>query len=191
MALHFGIFSERERPSVAAHLVDMVRAKRHQAHIGILGAKYLPQALSENGYVADAYILFTQPEFPGWGNFVASGATTLWESWNGRTSHNHIMFGAPPAWTFRYAAGLSPLRPGFERIRIAPLIAPQLDYVSAEYETPFGMLKASWHRKNEKIHFHYEIPEGASAEFEFGGKTQELTGVVDFTLLEFGQGKQR
>ena len=184
MALYFGLFTEAERSAVAAGLVRSVREKSHQAHVGILGAKYLPRALSENGYAADAYTLFTQPEFPGWGNFIASGSTTLWESWNGKTSHNHIMFGIPPAWCFRYAAGLSPLKPGFKRIGITPKIVPQLDYVIAEYETPFGLLRTKWQRENGAIRFRCEVPAGTTAEFEFGGSRRELTGKVDFTLSD-------
>ena len=182
MALNFGVFDETEQQAVAAKLAALVRAEKHRAHIGIVGARNLPQALSENGYAEDAFTLLTQPEYPGWGNLVASGASTLWEGWNGANSRNHIMFGAPPAWTFRYAAGLSTLAPGFRRIRIAPCFVPQLDAVVAEYETPQGFLRFRWRRDAGVLRCHFEIPAGAVAEFLYDGTSREVTGTLEVTL---------
>lgn len=182
MAVNFGLFTGDELHAVMAHLVELVRERNHRAHIGIQGARHLPRALAENGYASDAFTVLTQPEFPGWGNLVASGSTTLWESWNGEWSRNHIMFGAPPAWTFRCAAGLWPLEPGFRRIRIAPKVIPQLDWVKSEYKTPLGLLRSSWRRENGEIHFHVELPAGALGEFILGGKTLEITGTTDVSL---------
>ena len=73
---------------------------------GILGAKYLLNALTENGRADVAYRIASQKDLPSWGWWLEQGATTLWEQWNGTESHNHIMFGDISAWFYKALAGI-------------------------------------------------------------------------------------
>ena len=43
----------------------------------------------------------TQTTYPGWGEWVARGATTMWETWTGDSSRNHHMYSDVDAWFWR------------------------------------------------------------------------------------------
>ena len=81
-----------------------------------LGAKYLLNALLENGRADVAYRIASQKDLPSWGWWIEQGATTLWEQWNGADSRNHIMFGDISAWFYKALAGinLDPAAPGLQ-----------------------------------------------------------------------------
>jgi alpha-L-rhamnosidase len=48
----------------------------------------------------------TKTTFPSWGYWIENGATTLWESWNAESSHNHQMFGTVNEYFYKYFAGI-------------------------------------------------------------------------------------
>ena len=96
---------------------------------------------------------------PSFGYWVAQGATTLWEywensntSWNaGLNSYNHIMYGAPGAFSYSSLAGLR-RAPGSRSWR-ALLLAPPgsasgvwatLTAASASQSTPMGDVAVAW-----------------------------------------------
>jgi len=57
---------------------------------GIFGTDILVRVLFENGYQDTAVKLIRNSFAPQ----IKHGATTLWEYWNGKQSHNHPMYGA-------------------------------------------------------------------------------------------------
>ena len=63
----------------------MAAVEKSDGHIdsGILGAKYLLNALIDNGRADVAYRIASQTDLPSWGWWIEQGATTLWEQWNG------------------------------------------------------------------------------------------------------------
>ncbi len=165
-----------DMPEVTAgKLAERVRQNGHRTDFGILGAKYVPRVLADYGYAEEAFKLITQKEFPGWGNWVARGATTLWENWSGSSSQNHIMFGDISAWMYQYLGGVAPCfeEPGFRKIRLRPNFVPQLDYVCMSHETPSGLLKAEWRRTADGIKCDFTIPEGCCARLELPGRETE------------------
>ena len=113
-----------------------------------------------------AYDLLLQESYPSWLYCVNQGATTMWERWNSYTaqdgffpsstnSFNHYAYGAVGEWIYRYMAGIEADEnaPGFKHF----ILQPQLDdravvpdgeehvqYVSASYESPYGMITSSW-----------------------------------------------
>src|SRR5262249_14603690 len=97
---------------------------RRADHIdtGILGAKYVLNALLENGRAEVAFRIAAQKTLPGWGWWMEQGATTLWESWRGTDSLNHIMFGDISAWVFKALAGARP-RPRSACAGFPPLLS--------------------------------------------------------------------
>ena len=183
-ALYFGL-AETNRELSAEKLAGLVRERNHKIDFGILGAKYVPRVLSDYGYAEDAFKLITQPEFPGWGNWVKRGATTLWEQWNGCSSQNHIMFGDISAWMFQYPGGAAPCfeTPGFRGFRLKPCFIPQLDHVTMSHETPHGKLSVSWRRSGDGIQCEIRIPDGCSAALELPGQpVQTVTGTGKYTV---------
>ena len=160
-ALFFrGLCADGEERKVADRLVAFVRANRHRADFGILGAKWVPRVLADYGYADDAWRLFTQPEEPGWANWLRFGDGTLREEWNGNASHNHIMFGDLSAWAYEYAAGIVPLEPGFRKIALMPHYLKGVESFSATYRTPQGDVRVSWERVNGEPKLSYSVPPG-------------------------------
>ena len=155
-----GLCPAGEEPAVVARLVESVRANRHRADFGILGAKWVPRVLAEYGYIDDAWRLFTQPEQPGWMHWLASGDGTLRERWDDSYSHNHIMFGDLSAWAYEYVAGLVPVEPGFRKIAIRPHFPKGVESFSATRKTPYGEIRISWERRGDTPVLDCSIPKG-------------------------------
>ncbi|MBR2723389.1 MAG: family 78 glycoside hydrolase catalytic domain [Lentisphaeria bacterium] len=146
-------------PALAEHLANQARANAHKVDFGILGAKVIPRALAEYGYIEDAFKIYTQTEYPGWGNWIIKGATTLHERWDSSASQNHIMFGDFNAWCFEYIAGIKIKSDGFKEIILSPANLNGIDY-NFSYRTPFGRITV----RKEKNKLDYHIPSGIKCE---------------------------
>lgn len=62
-----------------------------------------------------------------------SGATTMWETWDGSASRNHPPFCLISAYFYKYLAGIRCDRayPGFERFTVDPSVVGDLTFVEA------------------------------------------------------------
>ncbi len=159
-ALYHGLVEESEKAITLERLSETVKGNGNKPDFGILGAKYVPRVLAENGHVEQAYELITQPEYPGWVNWLKQGATTLWESWSGGASLNHIMFGDISAWFYQYLAGIVPDvdKPGFSKLTLKPQPVKALDHVKACCKLPSGELKVEWKNTAGKFMLDLETP---------------------------------
>ena len=101
--------------------------------VGVLGAKYLIDALTEQGQASAAYRLATHTGYPSWANLLEAGRTTLSEFWDLHGSHNHVMLGSIDGWLYRTLAGiqLDEQHPGFEHFFIKPFVPRSLSFVTA------------------------------------------------------------
>ncbi|MCX8171517.1 MAG: family 78 glycoside hydrolase catalytic domain, partial [Candidatus Bathyarchaeota archaeon] len=141
--LYLDIVPPDKRESVVKRLLDdVMTAHDHHVNTGIVGTRYLLDALTKCGYADIAYRIVTQTTYPSWGYMIEEGATTIWERWEyltgpGMNSHNHIMFGSVDAWFYKALAGINadPSCPGFEKIVIKPHIVGDLTYVGASLRT--------------------------------------------------------
>jgi len=156
---------------------DVVRALVHSVevdwdkhlNVGILGAKYVPEALARYGYLQLAYEAITQETYPSFGYWIKEGATTLWERWekltgSGMNSHNHHMFGSIDAWFYRWLAGIQILEPGFKRFSVKPPIIKGLNHVSAKVYTVRGLVHVTWVNEGDKLKLLIDVPVGSIAE---------------------------
>ncbi|OGV57022.1 MAG: hypothetical protein A2017_17210 [Lentisphaerae bacterium GWF2_44_16] len=164
-ALYHGITASSEKPKVLAKLINAIESNNFRTDFGVLGAKYVPRVLSENGYAEHAYRMILQPDFPGWVNWLSRGATTLWEMWDGTASRNHIMFGDISAWMFQYLAGIAPdpAMPGFKHIIIHPHPVTGLEWVKAEHISRYGKIKITWRKNINNFNLEVQIPYSSTA----------------------------
>jgi len=92
--------------------------QQHFGHLdtGILGTRYLFEALVKHGRMDVAMTIALQTTEPSYGYQILNvnePATTMWELWNGDTqgpgmnSRNHIMFGTVDTWLYKHVAGLA------------------------------------------------------------------------------------
>ena len=114
----------------------------------------MPRVLADHGYVDTAYRIFTQDAYPGYVDWIRRGATTLWESFPGKSSRNHIMFGDTVAWFMTYPGGL---RPDGDTLRIRPVIPAALGPFTARWHGA----ETAWDGKDK---FTVTLPAGSAAE---------------------------
>jgi alpha-L-rhamnosidase len=164
-ALYQGLVTPENRSLVLSNLVATVAETGGHIDTGILGAKYILNALLENGRADVAYRIVSQTNYPGWGWWMEQGATTLWEGWNGGGSRNHIMFGDVSAWFYKALAGINsdPAAPGFKHIIIRPNCVGNLSYVRATYDSIHGPIVSDWKLDRGKFNLHVEIPANTTA----------------------------
>ncbi len=180
MAVHFRIPEDCQK--VADQLAQMIRETGHLT-TGFLGTPYLLHALSDFGYLEEAYNLLLREEFPSWLYSVRQGATTIWEHWDGykedgsfwdknMNSFNHYAYGAVIDWVYSVAAGIRPLEAGYQKVQIAPRPDARLDWLKVDFETRQGALHSEW--KKEGNEWKYEIITPVDAEIVIAGKTMQV-----------------
>jgi alpha-L-rhamnosidase len=164
-ALYHGLAEPDQRERVLQSLVANIEQRNGHIDTGLLGAKYLLNVLSENGRHDVAYRVASQTDLPGWGWWIAQGATTLWEEWDGRGSRNHIMFGDISAWFFKTLAGINPdpAAPGFQHFIIKPIPAGDLTSARANYESIRGRITSDWKIEANRLELRVVIPPNTSA----------------------------
>lgn len=167
------------------HLLAILDQEEYKANVGILGAKFVGRVLGEMSRYDDMVRFFTQPECPGWGNWVRRGATSLWERWDGRDSHIHVMFGDVSACVFRYIAGIRPLKPGFSSFLLNPAVACiSVPSFKCTFRTPHGTIASQMSGDDGYRTYECEVPEGTEARLSlFGRETIPLApGHYSFPL---------
>jgi alpha-L-rhamnosidase len=145
-ALYHGLVPPDARRRVLNALVEMVETNDGHLDAGILGTKYLIDALTANGRADMVYRMATKTTFPSWGHWIEQSATTLWEQWDGGASRNHIMFGHISAWFYQALAGINPDPDavGFKHFTIRPQLLGDITWVRAEHESRYGAIVSNW-----------------------------------------------
>jgi alpha-L-rhamnosidase len=173
---HPELLTKAQKATAMKHLLANIEARKGHIDTGILGAKYLLNALREQGKPAVAYQIVAQKTLPGWGWWMEQGATTLWESWQGTDSLNHIMFGDVSAWFYKTLAGILPTAPGFGQIEIKPQIVGDLTYARGECETVRGRISSDWRIENGDLLLKIQIPANVTATLYLpGGDLKNIT----------------
>lgn len=177
--LYQGLAEPAERETFSRRLLDEVAASREHLDCGILGAKYVLNMLTELERPDAAYRIVNQRDYPGWGCWLEQGATTLWETWDGRGSRNHHMFSDVSAWFYKTLAGIlpDPRQPGFKRVIIKPWPVGDLTCATGETRTPYGRLRSAWRKEHGRFVLEVSIPPNSSAVVYL--PTAEAAGVLE------------
>jgi alpha-L-rhamnosidase len=164
-ALYFSLLDSTHAEVALQQLINNVRASDLNLDFGVLGSKFVPNALARAGRVDIAYTMINTTNFPGWGNWVSRGATTLWEDWKGESSRNHVFFGDVSAWFYNYLAGIIPddKIPGFKHFYIAPHFPEDLQWVKAHTDSYHGRIESNWKKEGSSTILNVYIPFNTSA----------------------------
>ena len=178
LALDFGLLPAQLRPEAARRLAADVKSMRHLT-TGFLGTPPLTRALSDNGYLDDAYALLLNENYPSWLYPVKQGATTIWERWDGQkpdgtfqdvgmNSFNHYAYGAIGDWMYRVVAGLDtdPTEPGYRRMIVRPRPGGNFTHASATLETPYGAAASGWKLVGDSLQVTVRVPANAHASIQ-------------------------
>ena len=218
LALEFDLLPEAMRAGAAARLAEDVRKFKHLT-TGFLGTPVLCKALSDYGYLDEAYMLLNRKEYPSWLYPVTQGATTIWERWDGQkpdgsfqdvgmNSFNHYAYGAIGEWMYRVVAGLAldETTPGYKHILIQPRPGGGLTNAKASVESMYGLVASGWEIADGKLTVNLEVPANSTAtlrlprakleEVSEGGKplagrkdVSKAQQAEDGVVLEVGSGK--
>lgn len=164
-AVFHNLASPEAATATAAQLASKVVRSNYHADFGVMGTKYVLPVLSEYGYGDIAFRMLTDTGYAGWGHWIAQGATTLFEDWPGQLSHNHIFFGDYCAWFYKTLAGIRPDEdaPGFKHFFLQPTFVKGLNFVKADYDSRYGVIKSEWRRAGGKIRLAFQVPVGTTA----------------------------
>ncbi len=164
-ALFHNLVEPPQTDKVLAALLERVTACHEHLECGILGAKYVMRALTDSGHAELAYRIAMQEDYPSWGLWRKLGATTLWETWDGKASQNHHMFSDVGAWLYYALAGIQPdpAQPGFKHAVIRPNLVGELEWVEAGTHTPYGPLSVEWRREAGGAIFEIVVPANTTA----------------------------
>jgi alpha-L-rhamnosidase len=176
LALAFVDLPDKLREQVAARLVQRVTVDG-AVMTGFLGAPLICPVLADIGRPDLALELLFRHGCPSWLYFVDSGATTIWERWDGWTadrgfqsvrmnSFNHCALASIGEWLFEGIAGIRQEEDsaGFAAFRIAPVVGGGLSEVSASYESVRGTIRARWRLDDGgQFELFSEVPPGARA----------------------------
>ena len=164
MAIAWDLFTPMEKPEAFRRLLEMIDDADQHFDVGVLGARVLFHVLSDFGYTDLALKLITQDSFPSYGNWLARGATTLWEDFQTSdrkvASQNHHFWGDISHWFIRHLAGIhyNPRQKGGE-LDIRPCFAEALAFAEGYHVAPEGRIRVRWERDGERIRLTVEVPE--------------------------------
>jgi alpha-L-rhamnosidase len=178
VALQFDLLpTAAQRDRAAARLAELVSRGGHHIATGFVGTPLICDALANNGYLDDAYILMLQTECPSWLYPVSMGATTIWERWDSMladgsinpgdmTSFNHYALGAVADFMHRTVAGLSAATPdgtGSRVIHFAPRPGGGLTHAEATLDTSYGRAAIAWNRMGDRLIVDVVVPSMSTA----------------------------
>ena len=195
LPLAFGLVPREHIQEVTKNTVRTI-ITTNNGHIstGVIGTQWLLRELSRKGFPDVAYLLATNDTYPSWGYMAKSGATTIWELWNGdkanpeMNSGNHVMLlGDYIPWCYENLAGIKSdrTRVGFRHLVMKPNFTIQeLTKIDASYQTPYGKVVSRWTKTPTHLDWHVEIPANSTAELHLpNGKVEQIgSGRYDFSV---------
>lgn len=186
MAVYFGLVEPQYKQAVIDNIVKDIHARNNSLTAGDVGFRYLLKALDEAGRADVIFDMNSRTDVPGYGYQLVNGATALTESWQAlpSVSNNHLMLGHLMEWFYTGLAGIS--QPdssiAFKKIVIRPQVVGDITSARARYESPYGLIRSEWTKRNDVFSLEVEIPANTSATIIFpGGDVIEVgSGVHKF-----------
>jgi alpha-L-rhamnosidase len=162
------------KAKVAEKFVGELQKSDWHLATGFIGTPRLLPGLHLAGRDDVAYRVLLQETYPSWLFPVKSGATTVWERWDGWTadkdfqtiamnSFNHYSFGAVGEYLYRQVAGIDTDGPGYRKIVIRPAIAAGLTNAQAAYESPAGLIESAWRVNGKRLLLNVTVPPNTTA----------------------------
>lgn len=165
MALFYRLFEGGERPAAFSRLLDMIDEQNGHLDTGVLGGRVIFHVLTAFERSDLALHMIARPDFPSYGNWVARGATTLWEEFQpeggGVTSLNHHFWGDISSWFIQALAGIrfNPHCTNHLEADFRPSFVAQLDHAEAFHLSPAGRISSAWKREDREIRLTIVLPD--------------------------------
>ncbi len=139
-------------PQTAQNLIDKYRTLGRM-DTGIFGTPILLEQLFQQGEADLALRLLTNTSPVSFAHMMQSGATTLWETWEGTGSHNHPMFGSVVKLLFREILGIRQQKNtcGFRDYFIAPASISSLAWAEGSIQTEDKTISVKWTQEDGRM----------------------------------------
>jgi alpha-L-rhamnosidase len=166
LALDVGAVPDVGRRAVFDRLTGAVAAAGGHLNVGEIALPAAFRVLSAFGRDDLVHALTTRATAPGYGYFVARGATSLPEYWDMAGSQNHFMLGAIDEWFSARLAGIRQADDSvaYRELVVQPSIVGGMTHARAAYRTPFGRAAVDWRLDGGVLRLHVTVPVGATAQ---------------------------
>ena len=167
-ALLVGLPPRELQPAVWKRFEDEIVIHR-KGHFwgGITGGYFIVKNLLEFDRPDLMFLMASKEDYPGWGDMLRHGATTLWEAWDGRNSLLHSSYLHIGAWFIEGLGGImpDPAGPGYKRFIIKPgvLRNQSLDWVKVKFASPYGIIQSEWKIQNGTLRLNVAVPTNTTA----------------------------
>ena len=176
--LYFDLLDKKQAEYAKNRLITALDHYGWRVGTGFLSTPLILYVLADID-IEYAYRLLENEEMPGWLFMPRSGATTIWESWEGTcaqggiASLNHYSKGAVCEWLFTTMCGVRVA--GENQFTIAPRPGGHFTYAGLSYDSVYGTVESRWERRDGKTVYTVTIPANCMAELSLpGGLKQEL-----------------
>ncbi|MEL6671240.1 MAG: alpha-L-rhamnosidase C-terminal domain-containing protein [Bacteroidota bacterium] len=163
------ILTDAIPPFQQADLMEKILADTSMTPCTFYYQFYLHRALVKTG-LGDRYIDRLKP----WRDMLDMGLTTFAEKPEPTRSDCHAWSASPNYELLATIAGITPAKPGFKEVRIAPHLG-KLKEVKAHMPHPQGTIRVELYRRGKKgISGYVELPQGVTGEFSYRGYRKTL-----------------
>ena len=192
--LYVGITPESEREAVMAGFIEEITVRKPYLDTGSSGLPILLKFLVEDAGRADILAnILKRTEAPGYGHFLAKGATTWPEYWVGEneTSQIHTCYTGISGVFTRAIGGIrpDPDHPGMKSFLIQPGLVGGLTHANTTAASYYGEIVCNWSREGSNARFDITVPPNTTATFhipavsindvrESGKSVTKATGVT-------------
>jgi alpha-L-rhamnosidase len=149
----------------------MVTRKGH-VWAGIIGGGFLFEALLNANRNDLLYSMISKPDYPGWGDQLAHGATNFYEDWDYKGTRLHDSFLYVGGWFIEGLAGIKPSDDGYRHVVIEPWIDQSTGprRVAAHYDSAYGRIGVAWAKDDRgSVSVDVDVPPGTEASLRLDG----------------------
>ena len=157
LPLALGIVPPQNQAAVLRHVKDL------KMSAGMVTVGWLIRALGEAGEGEHLLEVYTRPDWDGWANSLAKGATSTWESWDADRdaglSQSHPWGAIGLCGIQQYVLGVTPLAPQCQRVQIKPLwFGNKLAHAGGAVPTERGAISVHWEQAEGRYTLTVSLP---------------------------------
>lgn len=166
--LYMGLLTKEQETFAKKRLLQAMEHYGWRLGTGFLSTPMILDVLAELD-ISYAFLLLENEEMPGWLFMPKSGATTIWEAWEGNTTRdkgiaslNHYSKGAVCEWLMKTMCGI---RVDAENhFKIAPQPGGSITHAKASYKSVYGRVKTVWTETEAGYRLEVTVPANTTAE---------------------------
>lgn len=199
LPIYLNMFPDKVTQAKAVeNLVKLVEKSDYCIGTGFPGTPYILFALADNGQEETAFKMLMNTKCPSWLYEVKSGATTIWERWDGldengvcpigddgtdiMISYNHYSSGAVGNFLYQRVAGIEATEAGYKSFRIKPLMGGGLTWARGSVMTPYGLASSHWTLEDGKFTITIQVPVDTTCELVLPDGSSRVYGSGQYTV---------